>query len=347
MKLPENNLIKIVFLIILLILTPDCIKKSENENIEIPPVEEETFNVTTWMYQIQNLESKANIDTLYDTAYDMLVVEPGFNLKEDPYDTLYLVSKLSKKPDGKKRFLFAYIDIGEAEDYRTYWQSDWVAPKKNRPGYPDFLITTDPDGWSGNYPIAYWRQEWQGIWIGENGIIEKLAGYGFDGVYLDWIEAYDDDKVRDAAGNDGIDPENEMMLFIEKIRKKGREINSGFMIISQNAPYLLDHNPSFYSSIIDAVAMEDTWCYGEADVGWNNPLAGDLSGGERHADEYSTENRIKQSKKYLDLGIPVFTVDYCISRENADYVYKVSREDGFIPLVTRVSLSRITETPPF
>ena len=141
--------------------------------------------------------------------------------------------------------------------------------------------------------------------------------------------------------------ETEMMLFIEKMRDKGRSLNSDFLIISQNAAFLLDTDPQRYSLMIDALATEDTWFYGEGDAEWNDLKAGDLSGGERHNEEYSTSNRIVQNKKYLALGIPVFTVDYCISQENANFVYKTSRENGFIPIVTRVSLSKITETPPF
>ena len=61
----------------------------------------------------------------------------------------------------------------------------------------------------------------------------------------------------------------------------------------------------------------------------------------------TAEERIAQSRKYLELGIPVFTVDYCIDEDNAYEVYEAAREYGFIPLVTRVSLSGITETPPY
>jgi cysteinyl-tRNA synthetase len=70
-------------------------------------------------------------------------------------------------------------------------------------------------------------------------------------------------------------------------------------------------------------------------------------GGDRHEGGFSTANRIIQNKKYLALDIPVFSVDYCISESNADQVYRDSRNNGFIPLVTRVPLSEITETPPF
>lgn len=302
--------------------------------------------ITTWMYQIQGLEERSAIDLLSDTTYDMLVVEPGHNFKNFSYDTTYLISKLKQKAGGEKRMLLAYIDIGEAEDYRSYWLEDWIAPTAIESGVPDFLVTVDPDGWSGNYPVAYWDAEWQNIWLGENGIIKQLAAYGFDGVYLDWVEAYDDEKVQEVAISQGINPEKAMISFIEKIKNAGKSLNPDFVVVSQNAPYLLDYDPAYYTSVIDALATEDTWFYGEGDAGWDDPSAGDLSGGERQSGDYSTPNRIAQNKKYLNLGVPVFTVDYCISDSNAEMTYADSSSSEFIPLVTRVSLSRITETPP-
>lgn len=304
------------------------------------------IEVSTWMYQIQWLDEYATIDELDATPYDLLVVEPGFNFMEDAYDVEYLVSSLKYKPDGEERILLAYIDIGQAEDYRTYWQNDWVAPTANEAGYPDFLVTIDPDGWSGNYPVAYWDPSWQDIWLDSDGLIEQIAEFGFDGVYLDWVEAYDDNKVREAGDAEDVNTEDEMMEFMEGIRETGRSIYSQFLVVPQNAPYLLDHDPEYYASIIDALATEDTWYYGEGDADWDSPEAGDLSGGERHEDDYSTENRIAQNKKYLKKGIPVFTCDYCISEKTANETYVNSYENGFIPLVTRVSLTNITETPP-
>lgn len=322
----------------------------ENEIFEIrtpTPVILKGILIETWMYQLQNLYEPEAIMALGATQYDMLVVEPGFNFKEYPYDVEYLVEVLKHKPNGDERLLLAYIDIGQAEDYRDYWLEDWIAPTKHRRGVPGFLITTDPDGWSGNYPTAYWDEDWQDIWLQENGIIEQIAGFGFDGVYLDWVEAYDDEIVREHAELENQEPEMEMLYFIEKIGEVGKHFNSEFIIIAQNAPYLLDVDPEYYSSIIDAIATEDTWYYGKGDAEWNDRKAGDLEGGERHSEGFTTEDRIHQNQRYLTYGIPVFTVDYCIDEDNARQVYIESRKYGFVPLVTRVSLSRITETPPF
>ncbi|MCU7834276.1 MAG: endo alpha-1,4 polygalactosaminidase [gamma proteobacterium symbiont of Taylorina sp.] len=301
-------------------------------------------NSYSWMYQIQGLDEDGAIETLDKTEYDMLVLEPGHNYIDYPYNTQEIISQLRTTSDGKKRLLLAYIDIGQAEDYRDYWQSDWVAPTATQRGQPDFMITIDPDGWSGNFNVAYWKQEWKDLWLGDNGIIAKLARFGFDGIYLDWVEAYDDDPVRQAAAEDEVNPETEMIHFIKELGQAGKTIIPDFLVISQNAPYLIDADKYRYLSAIDGLAVEDTWFHGAGDAKWDASDAGDLHA--RHDDEWSTDNRLEQYEQYQQAGLPVFSVDYCISTSNAAQVYTDAKDAGLRPLVTRVSLSRLTETPP-
>jgi cysteinyl-tRNA synthetase len=300
--------------------------------------------VETWMYQIQSLDEDGAIEVLADTSYPLLVLEPGHNFTEYPYDAEAMVQALRPLPDGGERLLVAYIDIGQAEDYRDYWEDGWVAPTATERGVPDFLVTVDPDGWSGNYPVAYWDARWKALWLDEGGIIEALATLGFDGIYLDWVEAYDDERVIEAAEEAGRDAADEMILFIEQMREAGQRITPDFLVIPQNAPYLIDAAPERYAAAIDALAVEDTWFHGAGDADWNDPQAGDLH--ERHDDEWSTEARLDQYQVFLDQGLPVFSVDYCVSEDNAAQVYDDARRAGLVPLVTRVSLSRLTETPP-
>jgi cysteinyl-tRNA synthetase len=175
-------------------------------------------------------------------------------------------------------------------------------------------------------------------------MVPKLAQLGFDGVYLDWVEAYDDDAVIAAAAEDGVDAAEEMIAFVEEIRAAGRQVTPDFLVVPQNAPYLLDTDPSRYAATIDAAAFEDTWFHGEGDAEWDSPNAGDLH--ERHDGMWSTEARLGQYQEYLQRGLPVFSVDYCIRQDNATQVYRDARTAGLRPLVTRVSLSRVTSTPP-
>jgi cysteinyl-tRNA synthetase, unknown class len=298
----------------------------------------------TWMYQIQELESNRAIQDLANTDYPLLVVEPNHNHKGNPFDCRRMVQKLKTMTNGAERLILAYIDIGQAESWRTYWKEDWVAPTFKNPGKPSFLVTTDPDGWEDCYPVAYWDQRWKNLWIREKGIVAELARLGFDGVYLDWVEAYDDDSVRKIARKTKVDPELEMIRFIEEIGKAGRKITTDFLVVPQNAPFLIDKAPERYAKAIDALSVEDTWFHGAGDADWNDPKAGDLR--SRYGGQWSTKNRLVQYKKYLKRGLPVFSVDYCIKPRNAAMVYREALKACLRPLVTRVSLSRITETPP-
>jgi len=299
----------------------------------------------TWMYQIQELDRPGAIGALAESDYPLLVLEPTRTVAGmEDFDTRGMITGLRWRPDGSPRLLLAYVDIGEAEDYRIYWEDDWRPPGLFGPGNPDFIITADPDGWSGNYPVAYWDSRWQEIWLGDNGLIAGLARDGFDGVYLDWVEAYDDDSVREVAEEQGIDPEMAMLQFIEGIRQAGQAVIPDFVVVAQNAPYLLDEDPDFYVEVIDALAVEDTWFMGESDAEWDDVVGGDIPNDD--TDEWSTGNLLEQYQGYLESGIPVFTVDYCLDPENADFVYREARQHGLRPLVTRVSLAHLTETPP-
>ena len=333
---------KIVIIVALLTLLSLSCAKAPRENKKISNEIIQIKGVKKWMYQIQGLDEDGAIEKLEETDYEMLVIEPTYTNKgSEDFDIKSAVKRLKKLKDGKQRLVIAYIDIGEAEDYRTYWKDSWKAHSEDKKGEPDFIVAKDPDGWEGNYPVAYWDKRWKDIWIGKNGLVKELAKYGFDGIYLDWVGAYDDERIIKVAQEQGIEPAEEMVAFIKELKAEGKRINDDFLVISQNAPYLIDEVDN-YTEDIDALAMEDTWFKGDVDSGWDDSNGGDIK--NDFDDDYSTDALIKQYKKYFKKDIPVFTVDYCLKDKNADFVYEESKKEGFIPLVTRVSLSRITET---
>jgi cysteinyl-tRNA synthetase len=46
--------------------------------------------------------------------------------------------------------------------------------------------------WKGNYKGDYWDPDWQAIILGgENAYLDKILAAGFDGVYLDIIDAFE------------------------------------------------------------------------------------------------------------------------------------------------------------
>lgn len=77
------------------------------------------------------------------------------------------------------------MSIGEAEDYRYYWKSDW---SNNKPAWMD----KENPNWSGNFKVKYWEKDWQDILFGnDDSYLEKVLDAGFDGVYLDIIDAFE------------------------------------------------------------------------------------------------------------------------------------------------------------
>ena len=119
---------------------------------------------------------------LQATDYDVLLIDAFF---KNNILTPNQVNSLKQKTNGGTRLVIAYMSIGEAEDYRYYWQADW------KTGNPDFLKTVNPD-WPGNYKVAYWDNAWKSVIYGnENAYLDKLLAAGFDGAYLDIIEGFE------------------------------------------------------------------------------------------------------------------------------------------------------------
>lgn len=297
--------------------------------------------VTVWGYQIQDLWRDGAIDALAASDCQMLVLEPTRTVQGDEdFDTARMVRRLQTMPGGGRRLVIAYVDIGEAEDYRTYWQMHWRAPTATRRGTPDFLITVDPDGWPGNYPVAYWDARWkQIVFSAEDSLLDMALDDGFDGIYMDWVGAYDDDAVIAAAEDEGLDPADEMITFIAELRQAARARDDSFLVIAQNAPDLVTGHPQ-YLQIIDAITQEDLHFSGEADTRWNDPASGDIRTPDGPG-EWTRQWLYSRLDVYLAAGLPVFTVDYCLDADNAAEARRLSLARGYVPLVTRTPLDRL------
>ncbi len=312
-------------------------------------------NVTYWGYQIQHVSYEGMVDALVASNYDMLVLEPTRTEQEDAdFDTLGMVTRLknSAASDGTHRkLILAYIDIGQAEDWRWYWNPEW--PEWDCEGdppteWPDYIITCDPDGWSGNYPVAYWDAAWKDIIIyGKNtgsdpdrdydSVIDEVIKSGFDGIYLDWVEAFEETDVVAAALAASKDPANEMIDFIQEMRAYATARNPDFIIIQQNAASLIDGRPAL-TGVIDAIAQEAIWYDGSADVDWGDSRGYDQSPAEAPAGVISLLDQ------YLSGGLPVFDCEYALTHANTAYANALNK--GYVPYVTRRSLSQLTTTPP-
>lgn len=131
----------------------------------------------------ENYNTKqAFLDAVSRTNYDVIILDCFFN---EEILTFNDVAQMKTKLNGGSRLVISYMSIGEAEDYRYYWQTDWNTT------VPDWIETENPD-WPGNYKVRYWETDWQNIIFGgSDAYLDKILDAGFDGVYLDIIDAFE------------------------------------------------------------------------------------------------------------------------------------------------------------
>lgn len=157
-----------------------------------PIHEENNSTITTFvgvknfLYLInpENFSTKtAYINAVTATNYDLLIMDLYFN--DGTEFSQAEINQLKNKANGGKRLVISYMSIGEAENYRYYWKSSWVIKK------PNWMDGENPN-WPGNYKVRYWDQSWKDIIYGnDNSYLKKILDAGFDGVYLDIIDAFE------------------------------------------------------------------------------------------------------------------------------------------------------------
>lgn len=117
------------------------------------------------------------------TDYDVVLVDVFYD--RDEALTAADVAALGTKANGGRRLVIAYFSIGEAEDYRYYWQPAWD-------GDPPAFLAAENEDWPGNYKVRYWDLQWQAVLFGSpEAYLDRIVAAGFDGVYLDIIDAYE------------------------------------------------------------------------------------------------------------------------------------------------------------
>jgi cysteinyl-tRNA synthetase len=234
----------------------------------------------SWGYQLQNYDLRA----VASSEADVLVVD--YSIAGDDPARLgeAAVRKLQRKPDGSRRVVLAYLSIGEAEEYRYYWKKDWIetddsaeaapgartgtppapggksppAPAAEEPAKPARWLSPkapawlgdENETWSGNFAVKYWEPAWQALIVGAPGCyLDRILAAGFDGVYLDRVDAYYEyADQRSTAPAD-------MIAFVRAIADYARAKRAGFLVVPQNGEELLTRPD--YVATIDAIAKED------------------------------------------------------------------------------------------
>jgi cysteinyl-tRNA synthetase len=242
----------------------------------------------------------ADIKDLLKTDFDIAVVDP---------DDSRLNSKNLDSLQKQDKRIIAYLSIGEAEDYRSYWEEDWCA------GNPSFVDEENPD-WHGNYRVRFWDRQWQDIIIKR---LDELVKTGYDGAYLDVIDVYE--YYRDKGY---IFAKIEMINFVYSISRHVKSSKEDFLIIPQNGEELL--TDYVYIKSIDGIGREDIWFTDDAAV-------------DKNATELTLKYLagIKQNNKF------VFVICYAEEEITKNMFLEFTKKYGFIPYLGKRELNTIEE----
>lgn len=269
--------------------------------------------VKHWGYQLQDIK----LNELKASPFDLLVIDysrDGSDTERFTRDEIRIL-KNSRKGG---RLVLAYLSIGEAESYRYYWKASWKSER------PSWLDRENPD-WDENFKVRYWNPEWHEIIF---RYLDKILAAGFDGVYLDIIDAYEyfEEQGRECAAD-------EMKQLIQEIARYAREAtnNQNFGIFPQNAEELLSDKE--YLSVITGIGKEDTY------FGYD---------GENRRTPPKITSEIEQ---FLDMAKEadklVLNVDYTTVRKKVAKSYALALDRGYVEYCTSRELDRLIPQPWF
>jgi cysteinyl-tRNA synthetase len=268
-------------------------------------------DVHNWVYWLD----RPALDQIAGSEFELAVIDYSADGSADGELTAAQVEGL--RAGHCPRRVLAYLSVGQAEDYRYYWQPGW------RPGAPDWLGAEDPD-WPGNYFVAYWSPAWQQLVL---RYLDRIVDQGFDGVYLDRVDAYAEPY---AQGH-----EQDMVDFVGAIGQYARArspLGDDFGVVVQNAEQLAAGHPEYVAGLT-GVAREEVYV-----AATDRPT----TGGERGVTEAALDLIRQGSRAHL-----VLTVDYARSPALVDDAYRSSRAKGYRPYVTDVDLDRLRVDPGF
>lgn len=273
--------------------------------------------VTSWRYQLRRID----IAEVAASAADLVVIDYAPDRVygvELPF-TREDVARMQRKPDGRARILLAYLSIGEAERYRTYWNNAWY----DAPTRPEWLLAPNPQ-WDGNFPVRFWHPNWQAIVFGTaEAYLDRILAAGFDGVYLDRADVYQE-LVAERPG-----AEDDMAHFIVSLARHARTQKRDALFVMQNAEELVRRRAVRHA--IDAVAKED------------------LLNGVNHDEKPNPQEMVRDTLADLTLarnaGRAILVVEYLSNASAAQHAVSRIKSYGYLPLIAERSLGTLEFKP--
>ncbi|MGR3177529.1 MAG: MJ1477/TM1410 family putative glycoside hydrolase [Candidatus Anammoxibacter sp.] len=296
-------------------------------------------NVTDWAYQLQ--EYGVGLNDITDSKYDLIVMDYSSSGEPDEEFTSDEINSLKIDGPCERKIILAYMSIGEAEEFRFYFDD-----------MPSGLLFNEPNpNFPDNIKVRFWDERWQDIILGnaeegpQKSYLDRIIDAGFDGVYLDIIDGYEFWGPKDIGGNGERETAaSDMIDFVIKVSEYARNARgkTDFIVVPQNGAGIID--PSSYPfaddpekeaivkrqeyfAAIDAIGAEDTFYFGTQEN--NNSLN-------------VQDETIELLNMFRDAGKVVLSVDYVQSEDKVDIFYNRALAEGYVPYASVRDLDTLT-----
>lgn len=303
--------------------------------------------VENWGYQLQGPPPLGELlpMPIAEAPHDLVVIDFARFGDVGSQFTAGEISEIKNRlgNSGQRRVAASYISIGEASEFRSYWDTDWTADGSAnsalQPGAPDFLGPVNPD-FPESRKVRYWDPAWQTIVYNDAGTgwLDTIVDQGFDAAYLDIVDAYyfwgeEATPAQKQAGDpsDTQDAARRMIDFIVDLADHARETNPDFFVIPQNGAFILNDSDfagplsedaarrTAFLDAVGAIGVEDVYFDGDLDE--DNPFAPDDDTIQILQDDF------------LANGKPVFAVDYLTDPTKRQQFIDAAVADGFVAYV--------------
>lgn len=269
-------------------------------------------SVRSFAIQLQN----GKPEELARSPFQMIVMDPTRDGTDATSYTPAEIQSIRAGNNHKPKLVLGYLSVGEAENYRSYWQKDW---KHQR---PEWIGPQDPD-WKGDFKVKFWEAPWHTLMEKE---VDRLIDQGFDGVFLDVVDAGEFWADPDRKTAQRPTAEREMVDFVKSLAAYAHKRNPSFGIFPNGAENLGRFHD--YVATVSGIFREDIWYYG------NRP---------------NKPSEIKETLAALEpfqkAHKPIFAIDYVTQPDKIDDFYAKAKSTGFIPYATVRNLEKLTINP--
>ena len=310
--------------------------------------------IDNFAYQLQGYSDGLRL--LRKSKFQLLIIDYSYSGGEEGAFGRDLIEKLQLAGPCGRRLVLAYLSIGEAESYRSYFDPAWLdaAGNPDPSTAPRFLGPANPD-YRDNYPVRYWLRSWQRILFGvssgpKKSYLDRIIDAGFDGVYLDIVEAFEFWGPSEIDGNNqNRKAASQMVTLVRRIQRYARKQRGvrSFLVVPQNGTGIIDSSAypdasdavamaerqrRRYFKVIDAIGAEDSFFFGPRDN--NNPYR-------------PQRGTLKQLDRFAAAGKTVLAVDYLTRAQKIARFYRLASERGYLAYITRRDLDRLTVASGF